>query len=128
MLQPLDAGAEGRETFGGMAMRAFRRRRHGEAAMVAHQPPLEAVIDQPGVAIRALQAEAAGAAERERRVAAAIEEQQRLLAAFERVLDRFRQPRRDEAAALRSFAPHVDGLDHRPVRAAATLRPMDALV
>ena len=96
--------------------------------MVAHQPPLEAVIDQPGVAIRALQAEAAGAAERERRVAAAIEEQQRLLAAFERVLHSFRQPRRDEAAARRAFAPHVDGLDHRQVRAAETLRQMDALV
>ena len=67
LLQPLDAGADGGEAFGGVAVRAFRRRRHGEAAMVADQPPLEAVIDQPGVAIRALQAEAAGAAERERR-------------------------------------------------------------
>ena len=86
VLQPLDARADRREAFGGVALRAFRRRRHGEAAMVADQPPLEAVIDQPGVAMRTLQAEAAGAAERQRREAAAIEEQQRLLAAFERVL------------------------------------------
>ena len=96
--------------------------------MVADQPPLEAVIDQPGVAIRALQAEAAGAAQRERRVAAAIEEQQRLLFAFERVLHRLGQPRRDEAAARRAFAPHVDRLDRRQMRAAETLGQMDALV
>ena len=35
VLQPLDARADRRETFGGVALRAFRRRRHGEAAMVA---------------------------------------------------------------------------------------------
>ena len=46
--------------------------------MMADQPPLEAVIDQPGVAIRALQAETAGATQSERRVAAAVEEQHRL--------------------------------------------------
>ena len=86
------------------------------------------MIDQPGVAIRTLQAEAAGAAERERRIAAAIEEQQRLLVAFERDLHRLRQPRRDEAAARRAFAPHVDRLDHRQMRAAETLRQVDALV
>ena len=96
--------------------------------MVADQPLLEAVIDQPGVAIRALQAEAAGAAERQRRVAAAVEEQQRLLFAFERVLHRFGQPRRDEAAARRAFAAHVDRLDRRQMRAAETLGQMDALV
>ena len=81
--------------------------------MVADQPLAEAVIDQPGVAIRALQPEAAGAAERERRIAAAVEEQQRLLAALERDLHRFGQPRRDEAAARRAFAPQVDGFDRR---------------
>ena len=121
-------GPMGCEAFGGVAVRAFRRRRHGEAAMVADQPPLEAVIDQPGVAIRALQAEAAGAAERERRVAAAVEEQQRLLFALERGLHRLGQPRRDEAAARRALAPHVDRLDHRQMRAAETLGQMNALV
>ena len=96
--------------------------------MVADQAPLEAVIDQPGVAMRTLQAEAAGAAERQRREAAAVEEQQRLLAAFERVLDRLGQPRRDEAAARRAFAAHVDRLDHRQMGAAETFRQMNALV
>ncbi len=128
MFQPLDAGADGGETFAGMAVRAGRRRRHGEAAMVADQALAEAVVDQPGVAIRALQAEAAGAAERERRIAAAVEEQQRLLFALERGLHRLRQPRRDEAAARRALAPHVDRLDHRQMRAAEPLRQMKALV
>ena len=41
----------------------------------------EAVLDQPGRAVRALEAMAAGAAEGQRRIAAPVEEQQRLLAA-----------------------------------------------
>ena len=128
VLQPLDAGADGREAFGRVALRAFRRRRHGEAAVVADEPPLEAVIDQPGVAVRALQAEAAGAAQRQRRIAAAVEEQQRLLLALERDLHRLGQPRRDEAPARRAFAAHVDRLDHRHVLAAEALGQLDALV
>ena len=96
--------------------------------MVADQPLLEAVIDQPGVAIRALQAEAAGAAQRQRRIAAAVEEQQRLLVALKRDLHRLGQPRRDEAAARRAFAPHVDRLDRRQMRAAEAFRQMNALV
>ena len=72
--------------------------------MMADQPPLEAVIDQPGVAVRAGQAIAAGVAQRQRRKAAAVEEQQRLLAALERDLHRFGEPRRDEAPARRAFA------------------------
>ncbi len=83
LLQPLDAGADGREGIGRVAVRALRWRRHGETAMMADQPLAKAMIDQPGIAIRALQAEAAGAAERERRVAAAVQEQQRLFFAFE---------------------------------------------
>ena len=72
--------------------------------MMADQPAAEAMIDQPGVAVRAGEAEAAGAAQRQRRIAAAIEEQQRLLAALERGLHRLGEPRRDEAAARRAFA------------------------
>ena len=85
LLQPLDAGTDRDERFGRLALRALRRRRHREAAMVADEPTAKAVIDQPGVAIRACQPKSALAAERERRIAAAIEEQKRLLAAVERV-------------------------------------------
>src|SRR5258705_400661 len=64
--------------------------------MVADELPAKAVIDQPGVAVRAGEAEAAGAAERERRVAAAVEEKQRLLAAFGCGLYRARERGRGE--------------------------------
>ena len=104
-----------------LAFRAGGRRRRGEAAMVADELALEAVIDQPGVAVRAIEAEAAGAAERERRVAAAIEKQQRLLAALERGLHRAGEPRRDEAAARRAFALQVDRLDRGLMLAAEAL-------
>ena len=60
----------------------------------------------------------AGAAQGERRIAAAVEEQQRLLAAFERGLHRFRQARRDEAPARRAFDLHVDRFDMRQMLAA----------
>ena len=43
--------------------------------------PAEAVLDQPGGAVRALEAMAAGPAQRQRRIAAPVEEEQRLLAA-----------------------------------------------
>ena len=92
--------------------------------MMADQPPPEAVIDQPGVAIRAGQPVAAGAAQRERRKAAAIEEQQRLLAALERDLHRFGEPRRDEAPARRAFAAQIDRLDRGQMLAAEPLRQM----
>ena len=88
LLEPLDARADRRRSksaawhFGHAAGGGI-----GEAAMVADELPPEAVLDQPGVAVRAVEAEAAGAAERQRRIAAAVEEQQRLLAALERGLD-----------------------------------------
>ncbi len=104
LLQPLDAGADRDEAALRLALRALLRRRHRVAAMVANQPPLEAVIDQPGVAVRARHAVAAGVAQRQRREAAAVEEQQRLLAALERDLHRFGQSRRDEASARRPLA------------------------
>src|SRR5258708_27104201 len=96
-----------------MALRTFLRRRRGEAAMMADELALEAVIDQPGVAVRTIEPEAAGAAERERRIAAAIEEQQGLLTPFQRGLDRTGETRRDEASARRAFAPPLDRLDLR---------------
>ena len=58
------------------------------AAMVAGEPPGEAMLDHPGGAIGALEAIAAMAAEGERRVAAAVEEEQALLARLEIFLER----------------------------------------
>src|ERR1700722_6598681 len=102
--------------------------RRGEAAMVADELPAETVIDQPGVAVRAGKAEAAGPAERERRIAAAIEEKQRLLAALERAPDRAGERGRDEAAGRRALAAQIDRLDRRHALAAETLRQGAALI
>ncbi len=95
---------------------------------MAHQLALETVIDQPGIAVRAGEAEAAGAAQSERRVAAAVEEQQRLLPAFERGLDRRGEPRRDVAAARGTLAGEIDRLDAGQVLAAEPLRQLQAAI
>ena len=71
---------------------------------------------------------AAGAAQRQRREAAAIEEQQGLLAALQRGFHGLRQPRRDEAAARRALALEVDRLDRGQLRAAKPLRQMQMRV
>ena len=47
LLQALDAGTDGGEAFGGVAVRAGFRLLRVEAAVMTHQPLLEAVIDQP---------------------------------------------------------------------------------
>src|ERR1700688_4839943 len=96
--------------------------------MMADQTLAKAMIDQPGVADGAGKAMPAGAAQGQRRVAAAVEEQQRLLAPLDRKADLFGQPRRDEMAARRSFAPQIDRLDMRHVLAAEPRRQHDALI
>ena len=73
----------------------------------------EAVFDQPGRAGRALESVAADAAERQRRVAAAVEEEQRLLATLQRVARFLQKHRRDEAATPRRRIAHVDGTKSR---------------
>ena len=95
--------------------------------MMADQPLAKAVIDQPGIAIRGRQAMAAGAAEHQRRVAAAVKEQHRLLARSSAV-STLGQPRRDEAAAGRRWRAQVDRLDMRHVLAAEPRRQLHALI
>ncbi len=77
-------------------------------AMVAHQHAAEAVLDQPGRAIGALKLVPAGAAERERRIAAAVEEQQRLLAAIERGEHLAGEARGDPLALLGRLLAHIE--------------------
>ncbi len=89
--------------------------------MVADELPAKAVIDQPGVAVRAGEAKAAGAAQSQRRVAAAIEKEQRLLAALDRGLHRAGERRRNEAARRRALAAQIDRLDRRHALAAEAL-------
>src|SRR5262245_66169969 len=96
--------------------------------MVADELPAEAVIDQPGVAVRTGQAKTAGAAERERRIAAAIEEEECLLVAFKRSPDRAGERWRDVTARRRTLAAQVDRLDRRHALAAEALRQGEALI
>ncbi len=109
--QALDARARGGEQADGTAARAVLGRRHGVAAMVALQAPAQPVRDQPGRAVRAGEPVAAGAAQGERRVAAAVEEQQRLRAVREIAEQRLAQRRRQEAAARRPLTAQVDQPD-----------------
>src|SRR5690606_30135513 len=76
----LDSRTARDEAIGLTAFGTIVGRRSLVAAMVAGEPATEAMFDQPGAAVRALEAESAVPAQRERRVAAAVEEQQRLLA------------------------------------------------
>src|SRR5262249_38760401 len=126
LLQPLDSGADRDERIGRLTLRALHRWRHREAAMVADEATLEPVIDQPGVAIRTGEPKSALPAERERGIAAAIEEEERLFAAFDRARHRLSEPRGDEAAARRAFGAQIDRLNGGKIWAAEALREMHA--
>ena len=65
---------------------------------------------------------AAGAAQGQRRVAAAVEKQQRLLAPLHRDLNLLGEARRNKTPPHRAFAAQIDRLDMRHVLAAETRR------
>ena len=83
------------------------------AAMMAHQRPPEPVFDEPGGAVRALKAMAAGAAERQGRVAAPVEKQQRLLAARQRLGDGLGKAGRDPFSARGRLPAKINRRDIR---------------
>ena len=76
--------------------------------MVADQPLVGAVQHERDLALRAAPDPAAGPAERHARIATAVEQENRLLAAIDRGLQRARQWARDRAGGLQ---PHVDHPD-----------------
>ena len=78
---PLHAGTAGHQRIDAAAFDAGLGRALHMAAMVADQGAAEAVLHEPGRAVRAFVAMGAGPAEGERRIAAPVEEEQRLLAA-----------------------------------------------
>ncbi len=93
--------------------------------MVAGKPAGEAVFDQPRAAIGALVAKAAIAAQRQRGIAAPVEEQQRLFAAFEPRLDPVDQPLCQPHPLRRLFLGQVDRLDRGHLRPAVAARQVD---
>ena len=115
--EALDARAARHQRVRRLADRADLRAALLVAAVMADERVAKAVLDEPGRAVRALKAVAAAAAERQGRVAPAVQEQQGLLAAFHRFGNRALQRRRDPAAARRSIAAQVERGDrrHRPV-------------
>ena len=90
--------------------------------MVAVEGAGEAVLHQPGAAIRAVEAVTAGATERERRVSPPVEEEQRLLAGVQGLGESHAQGRCQPGAARRRRLTQVDGLDRRQLCAAVPVR------
>jgi hypothetical protein len=125
---PLHPRPAGDEMVEGAAFRAGLGRALVIAALMALQLFLEPVLDQPAGALRALEAMAADPAERQRRIAAPVEEQQRLLLLLHRLADRPHQHRRQEAAALRRMPAHVDQMQIGQRRVAESGRQMDGRV
>ena len=87
----LHAGAAGHQMIEGAAFRAMIGRWLIMAALMALQLIAKPVLHQPAGTLRALETVTADAAERERRITAAIEEEQRLLALFDGLADAAQQ-------------------------------------
>ncbi len=104
----LDARTAGDQAGFGATSGTFRRRRRLVAALVTAKPAAIAVLDQPGRTIAAHHLVAAALAERERCVAAAIEEQHRLFVGRERCGERFAQRLRQPASRFRPGFTKID--------------------
>src|SRR6185437_11832523 len=126
--QSLDPRPAGHETMRLAAIRAERGQRLGMAAMMTLQLAEQAMLDQPRRAIGTFEAMTAGAAERQRRIAPAIEEEHRLLAGFQCLAEGLYQRRREEALPLRLVAPHIDEANFGELRHTETRRQMQAAV
>ena len=116
--QPLDAGTAGRQRIDIVAFRAMLRHALDMTALMADQRAAEAMFDEPGGAIRALETVAAGAAERQRRIAAPVEKKQRLFAGGQRLAHSRDERRRNPVAARRRLPAQIDSGDRRQLRAA----------
>src|SRR6266849_9546085 len=97
-------------------------------AMMALQPPEEAVLDEPRRAVRASHAMAAGVTKRQRRVAPSVQEQQDLFTGGQGLTDRGDQRWREKALSRRLVAAQIDRLNDRQQRATVTIGKVDAVV
>ena len=120
--QPLDAGPAGREAVFGVAGGTSLGQRPPVVAMMAVEGAGEAMFHQPSAAVRAVEAVPAGAAEGQRRIAAAVEEEQRLLARLQRFGECRPQCRREPGAARGRRLAQVDRLDRRQPGTAVAIR------
>src|SRR6516225_12283056 len=86
------------------------------------------MLDKPGGAARALKAMTAGAAQGQRRIAAPVEEQKRLLAGLKCRRELADQRRRQKTASLYAFAAHIDEPHRGELGCCVTPRQRDTLV
>src|SRR5690606_10060622 len=107
----LDAGTAGDQMVEGAAFGAGIGAFLVVAAMVADELAAKAVLDEPARTVRALEPMPADAAERQRRVTAAVEEEQRLLAALQRLADLRKEHGGQKTAPGRRSAAQVDRLE-----------------
>ena len=128
LVDALDAGPARHERMLGPAIRAGFGDRHEGAAMVAFEPAAEAVLDQPRRAVGAFEFEAAIPADGDRRIAAPVQKEERLLAARQSLGDGFDQNRRQPFAALGRARAHVDGRDVGKSRSLVALLELDVAV
>ena len=126
--QPLHARPARHEAVFRAALRAFAGQRPRVAAMMAFQPAGEPVFDQPGRALRAFQAQAAAAAQGERRIAPAVEIEQGLLPRRQRFRDCVDHAAGEPASARRSFRAQVEQFDRRHRGAAVAFRQDQARI
>ena len=105
---PLDTRAAWHQRVLRTAIGAGRGHRTVMTAMVADQLAAKPVFHQPGRAVRAFEAETAFAAQGQRRIAAPVEEHQRLLAGFDGRTERVNQHGRQKPPGLGRMLAHVD--------------------
>ena len=97
-------------------------------AMVARKPANQPVFDHPTCAIGTLKAVATCSAQGKRRKAAAVEEQQALLAAFHALFQRLEQCGRNPMLTLGRVQGEIDGLDFRHFGRAEPRRDFQPLI
>src|SRR6185437_8286281 len=119
---PFDPGTAGDEAVLLAAFGAGPGRRHDMAAMMAGQAVHQPVLDHPGGAVGALEAMAAVAAQGQRREAAAVEEEQRLLPATEVCFELTDQLWREPATPRRWILGEIDRSNLGQARAGEALR------
>ena len=109
LAQPFHAGADGGQLALRLAGGAGLGHRFAFAALVADQALEEPVFDHARVAVIAADLMPAGPAERDRRIAAPVDEKHRLFAALKPLVDFGAQGRRYPAVARQPLDAHVDG-------------------
>ncbi len=124
--QPLNPRPDRSQPPLGRARGAGIGERPCRAALMAHQAVLKPVLDHARVAMVTADLLTAGPAQRHRRIAAPVDEQQRLFALCQPRLDRAPQAGRDPRPRRHLLGPHINGphvRQHRRAKPRGQLQP-----